>query len=78
MLRYLTFIDPRADETRKKMRQQVPRMLARGTMKLSLHLSDVEHAYLVKNNPDFDLDSKREWDKFIKHPDSKPFRVQNA
>lgn len=79
MLKYQILVDPRAEETRKKMRQQRPRMLAKGTMKLALHLSDVEHEYLLKNNPDLTLDGedgKREWAKFIEHPDSAAFRVQ--
>jgi len=79
MLKYMIFVDPRAEETRKKMRQQKPRTLASGTMKMALHLSDIEHAYLVKNNPDLDeegIDGKECWRKFINHPDSAAFRVQ--
>jgi len=62
------------------MRRNAPRDLASGTLRLALHLSDAEAAYLERNNPDTlgHPDTRvhdAEWHRFIRHSDSAPYRV---
>jgi hypothetical protein len=63
------------------MRKVKANDLASGTMRLALHLSEAEASFLERMNPDTlgcvadPRLYKAEWDAFVKHPDSKPFRV---
>ena len=81
MSKYRTWIDPRAEETRKQIRGQTIRDMASGTMRWALHLSEEEMRYLELNNPDTlgcIADAKRykeEWARFINGPESKPYKV---
>jgi hypothetical protein len=82
-MQYRTWIDPRASVTRNQMRQQAPKDLAGATMRLALHLSDVEHQALQVANPDtlglpVGPDQDAAWAKFIAHPDSAPYRVNKV
>lgn len=60
------------------MRRTVPRDICSGTMRLALHLSDVEHTYLTHWNPELREESGPGWAKFIASPDSIPFRVNRV
>jgi hypothetical protein len=61
------------------MRQACPRDIASGTLRLALHLSDAEDAFLRRHNPALDSDdADSEWAKFISHPDSAPYRVNRV
>lgn len=80
---YRTWIDPVAIPTRQQMRRQAPRDLASGTLRLALHLSEAEAAYLEFHNPDTlghpdTAVHDAEWAKFIKHSDSAPYRVNRV
>ena len=75
---YKTWIDPRAAKERSKMRQTLPRDICSGTMRLALHLSDLEHEFLQTFNPELQDESGAAWAKFIAHPDSAPFRVNKV
>ena len=61
-------IDPRAEVTRKQLRQIAIRDLGECS-RWHLHLSDAELDFLEFNNPGFNMDA------FIKAPESKAFRV---
>ena len=65
------------------MRQQRPKDLASRTMRLALHLSDVEAGRLESLNPDtlgHDDAALRAnyWRRFIESPESAPFRVNKV
>lgn len=60
------------------MRRQVPKDICSGTLRLALHLSDLEHAFLMAQNPELQEESGPGWAKFIAHPDSAPFRVNRV
>jgi hypothetical protein len=47
-------------------------------MRLALHLSDLEHEFLMTFNPELQNESGAAWAKFIAHPDSTPFRVNKV
>jgi len=80
-MRYVTgCIDARAAEYRKKVNRLAPKDL-KDCARWGLHLSDLEHAWLVKNNQDTlgHNDSRLHdmyWKDFISNPASKPYRVQ--
>lgn len=81
--RYKIWLDPRATATRQQMRRSAPRDIASGTLRLALHLSDLEHAYLERANPDTlglpeGIEHDTAWANFIKHPDSAPYRVNRV
>lgn len=78
MPHYRTWIDPRAAAERAEMRRIVPRDICSGTMRLALHLSDVEHSYLLAMNPQLHDECGPAWARFIAHPDSAPFRVNKV
>lgn len=83
MQKYRTWFDPRATVTRKMMREQAPRDIASTTMRLALHLSDKEHQWLERANPESlglppGIDHDAAWAKFIAHPDSAPYRVNKV
>lgn len=83
MRTYNTWVDRRADVTRKMMREQCPRDLASSTLRLALHLSDLEAAYLERKNPESlglppGPDHDAAWAKFIAHPASAPYRVNKV
>ena len=82
MSRYQTWIDPRAAKTREQLSKLDIKDLGDGTMRWCLHLSDLEMAYLERNNPD-SLGAlsdpalyKAAWAKFVQHPESKPYKIQ--
>lgn len=79
---YKVWIDRRASLVRQDMRRNCPRDIADGTLRLALHLSDVEHAYLVAHNPELGHEDTRlqdaAWARFIAHPCSAPFRVNKV
>jgi hypothetical protein len=75
---YKTWIDPRAAKERNNMRRTLPRDICSGTMRLALHLSDLEHEFLMTFNPELQNESGAAWAKFIAHPDSTPFRVNKV
>lgn len=68
MAAYRIAIDPRAEETRKRYRQQLPNDLG-DCMRWALHMSEAECAYLEAHNPDFNMD------EFIKSPQAKAFSI---
>lgn len=79
MPRYIVWIDPRAEETRKQLRGLTIRDME--TMRWAFHFSDEEMAYLERHNPDLGWGAgPREhdaaWARFYTHPDSKPYRVR--
>ena len=78
MPQYRTWIDPRAAMVRAEMRRSTPRDICSKTLRLSLHLSDVEHSYLVAMNPQLNDEAGPAWARFIAHPDSEPFRVNKV
>jgi hypothetical protein len=83
MRTYSTWLDPRATVTRQMMREQAPRDIASSTMRLALHLSDLEHHYLTEKNPESlglppGPDHDMAWAKFIAHPASAPYRVNKV
>jgi hypothetical protein len=85
MSKYQTWIDPRAAKTRAEISANlVGKDLGGGTMRWALHFSDAEMQYLETHNPDSlgclsdPALYKAEWAKFIKHADSKPYRVQRT
>ena len=84
MSKFKTWIDNRAALERAKMRLQTPKDLCSKTLRLALHLSDLEHEYLERNNPDtlgrHDDERLRSkyWAEFIAHPASAPFRVNHV
>ena len=49
-------------------------------MRPALHLTDLEHAYLQRNNPELGQEDSRlrsaAWLKFITSHDSDPYKVQ--
>jgi hypothetical protein len=82
MSKYRTWIDQRAAKTRAELSKLQIKDLGAGTMRWCLHLSDLEMAYLERNNPDTlgcltdPAVYKAEWAKFVQHPESRPFKVQ--
>lgn len=81
MSNYRTWIDPRAVVTRNQLRRVDIRDFAEKSMRWALHLSDLEFAFLERENPDT-LGAirdpalyKAEWAKFVNSPESKPFKV---
>jgi len=82
-MRFVTgFIDPRPAEYRKKLNRLTIRDLA-DSCRWGLHLSEDEHAYLRRNNPDTlghpdQAIAKACWKEFLNHPSSKPYRVQEV
>ena len=68
---YRIAIDPRAEESRKKFRQQLPSDLG-DCMRWSLHMSEEELFYLETHNPGFDMN------QFIKAPEAKAFMIGNG
>jgi hypothetical protein len=75
---YKTWVDPRAAIERSRMRQQLPKDICSGTMRLALHLSDLEHQYLQLHNPQLLDENGPEWARFIASPDSATFRVNKV
>lgn len=74
-------IDPRAAVTRQQMRQLPQKDLCSGTMRMALHLSELEAESLERNNPDtlgHDDGRLRDqyWADFINAPESREFRVR--
>lgn len=73
-------IDPRPAEYRKRVNRLTVRDLAESA-RWGLHLSSVEHESLLIANADTlghhdsELSSKY-WKKFMTHPASKPYRIQ--
>ena len=65
---YQLRIDPRAEVTRKQLRQISIRDLD-GMGRWHLHMSEEELSYLECNNPGFDMN------KFVASPGSRPFKV---
>ena len=65
---YRIAIDPRAEETRKRYRQQLPSDLG-DCMRWALHMSDYEAEFLEAMNPDFSMD------EFIKSPEARAFMI---
>lgn len=61
-------IDPRAEVTRKQLRQIAKNDLG-DCMRWQLHMSEEELFFLETHNPDFNMD------QFIRSPESKAFRV---
>jgi len=83
MRKYCTWLDPRAIPVRIRMRQQAPRDIASGTLRLALHLSDKEAEFLETQNPESlglppGPDHDAAWARFISHPDSEPDRVNKV
>jgi hypothetical protein len=83
MHKYCTWLDPRASVTRHQMRALTPRDIASGTLRLALHLSDLEHLFLETNNPESlglppGPDHDAAWARFVSHPDSLPYRVNKV
>ena len=84
MSKYIVcFVDPRAEVTRGQMRQQQARDLCSGTMRMALHLSDLEAASLERNNPDTlgigdEKLKSAYWSDFIARPESQAFRVNRV
>lgn len=83
MQTYSTWVDPRAHVTRQMMREQAPRDIASGTMRLALHLSTQEEAYLEQKHPESlglppGPDRDRAWRKFIESPASAPYKVNKV
>jgi hypothetical protein len=78
MSAYKTWIDPRAAKTRREMRRNTPKDICSGTMRLALHLSDLEHQFLQTFNPELQEESGPAWARFIAHPESAPFRVNKV
>lgn len=84
MQKFRTWIDPRAAVNRELMRQKTPKDLCSGTLRLALHLSDLEHAQLELLNPEtlgrHDDERLRAdyWRQFIAAPESAPFRVNTV
>lgn len=79
----LCMIDPRAEVTRSQMRALPLKDFASGTMRLALHLSDLEAYRLEALNPDTlgHDDAKlrdRYWADFAKSSESNPFKVRNV
>jgi len=77
-----SFIDPRAAETRRNMRAQDAKDICSGTMRIALHLSDLEHDWLRINNPDTlgHLDSKLSddyWRQFCESSYSNPYKIRS-
>lgn len=60
------------------MRATQPKDICSGTMRLALHLSDLEHEFLRTFNPELQDENGAEWAKFIAHPESAPFRVNKV
>jgi len=81
MQKYKILTDPVGEERRKALRQQTLRDLGRvnaggpGAMRLALNLTDLEHEYLIANNPQLADDDSGEWLKFIRSSESDPFKV---
>lgn len=80
MPKYQTWIDPRAASKRHELRSLAPRDVASGTLRLAMHLSDLEEYWLERMNPDTlglpsGIDRDAAWGKFVAHPDSAPYRV---
>ena len=77
---WMTWIDHRAEPYRAQVRRGVVRDLGHGTMRPALHLTDLEHAYLQRNNPELGQEDSRlrsaAWLKFITSHDSDPYKVQ--
>lgn len=82
MSKYNLAVDPRAAATRRHYQMQSIRNMSQGVAKWALHLSEEEVAYLEQHNPETlgnYTTSKihdEEWAKFIKSPESQPYRVQ--
>lgn len=81
MPKYRTWVDPRAEVTRRQLRSLEIRDFKEKCARWALHLSEEEYRYLEQMNPET-LGAladpalyKAEWARFIDHPDSKPFRV---
>jgi len=73
-------IDPRPAENRKRVNSLTVRDLGESA-RWALHLSSEEHDSLLRMNPDTlghpdGRLSDMYWKKFIEHPASKPYRVQ--
>lgn len=66
---YKIWCDPRAEVTRKQLRQLEKRDMAE-SMRWALHLSQEELNFLEMANPEFNLDM------FVASNDSKPFRIE--
>lgn len=83
MSHYKTWIDPRAAITRREMRANAPKDICSGTLRLALHLSEQEHLFLERANPDTlglpdGVEHDTAWGNFIKHPDSAAYRVNRV
>ena len=65
---YQLRIDPRAEVTRKQLRQLAIKDFG-DCGRWHLHMSEEELGYLELNNPGFDMD------KFVASQDSRPFKV---
>lgn len=82
MPKYNVWVDPRAEEERKKIRGQTIRDMGTGTLRWALHMSDLEDWYLHHFNPETlgcladPALYKQEWARFINDPQSKPYRVR--
>jgi hypothetical protein len=81
--KYRTWLDPRAIVTRNQMRSLVAKDIASGTLRLAMHLSEEEAAFLEFHNPDTlghadPVIHDAAWGAFIKHPDSAPYRVNRV
>jgi hypothetical protein len=82
MSKYIVcLIDPRAEMTRSQMRQLPQKDLCSGSLRLALHLSDLEAESLARNNPDTlghdDAQlNKQYWADFANSQESKQFRVR--
>jgi len=80
-MKYRTgFIDPRPAEYRKRVNTIALNDL-RDCARWGLHLSDLEHDWLTRMNPDTlgHDDSKLHdmyWKDFVNDPASKPYRIQ--
>ena len=68
MAAYRIAIDRRAEEVRKRLRQQMPSDLG-DCMRWALHMSEEELAYLEAHNPDFNMD------QFIKSREARAFMI---
>jgi len=81
---FITGIDKRAQKERNRLRRNQPKDLAGATMRLALHLSDIEHDFLERMNPEtlgrHDDERLRSmyWAKFMASPESEPYRVNKV
>jgi len=83
MPNYQVWTDPRAASKRHELRSLAPKDLASGTLRLAMHLSDLEEFWLSSMNPDTlglppGKDRDAEWAKFIAHPESSIYRVNKV